>query len=438
MLKAMSRAMHNAVYNSRIAGMPTPYSSRLVRSVFLLPILLLAATAWAQNWASAEEELAAKIVAVTGARTISVEVSNRSSLSAAGADDVRRGLLTQLAARGVRFVNAQQADSSLRVSLSEDLQNYVWVAEIRQGANEASVVMVSLPRSAMPGVAPEAVAVVLHRTPLWAQRERILDVAVIEGNPAHMMVLDLNGVVSYRQQDGRWLPEQSLPITHSRPWPRDLRGRLALRRDHLFDVSLPGVSCRSTASAPLAMNCYDGDDPWPIGAWPIGSWPIGTDQAGLNAAFTSSRNFFSGALSPGLGKQTTAPPFYSAANLPRDKYTVWLFATVDGQVHLLDGNTDQVVGNPGWGSDIASVRSGCGTGWQVLATDAGEGPSDTVRAFEVPAREPVFAAASAPLEINGRVTALWTESGGAGVVAVARNSETGEYEAFLLTVTCGR
>ena len=41
-------------------------------------------------------------------------------------------------------------------------------------------------------------------------------------------------------------------------------------------------------------------------------------------------------------------------------------------------------------------------------------------------------------EITGRVTALWTESSGAGVVAVARNSEKGGYEAFRLTVTCGR
>jgi len=123
-----------------------------------------------------------------------------------------------------------------------------------------------------------------------------------------------------------------------------------------------------------------------------------------------------------------------------------LFAAVDGQVHLLDGATDQVMGKLGWGSDIASVRSGCGSGWQVLATGNGDGSTDTVRAFEVPGGEPM--AASAALEIAGSITGLWTEtagtesggteSGGSSAVAVVRNWETGRYEAFRLTLTCGR
>ena len=438
----MSRATDNAVYNLRIAGMFTPSSFRLIRLVLILPILLQAATACGQNWAGAEEQFAAKIVAVTGPRTMTVEVSNRSSLGTTNADDIRRGLLTQLAALGARFVNAEQAAAAVRVSLSESLQNYVLVAEIRLHANEASVVkpavvIVSLPRPGTPAVEPEA-AMVLHKTPLWSQQERILDVSVIEPNPernpqrdpARMLVLDSRGVAIYRLQDGRWQAEQSLVITHSRPWPRDLRGRLELRRDHLFDAYLPGVFCRSTATSTLAITCYEGDD----------AWPIGTNLFSLNASFTSSgissRNYFSGALLPGVGKQMTTAPFYSAAAIPRGQSILWLFAAVDGQVHLLDGATDQVMGKLGWGSDIASVRSGCGSGWQVLATGNGEGSNDTVRAFELPGREPI--AASPALEIAGSITALWTEYGEASAVAVGRNSETGEYEAFRLTLTCGR
>ena len=96
----MSSIMHNAVYNSRIEGMLTPSSSRLGRLLLILSMLLLATTALAQDWAVGEQQLAAKILAVTSARAINVEVSNRSSLSTASADDVRRGLLTQLAAWG--------------------------------------------------------------------------------------------------------------------------------------------------------------------------------------------------------------------------------------------------------------------------------------------------------------------------------------------------
>ena len=204
----------------------------------------------AQNWAGAEGLLAGKIVSATGPKTMALQVSNRSSLSAARSDDIRRNLLTQLAVTGVRFVSAEQAAVSVRVTLSEDLRNYVWVAEIRQGGNAPAVVMVSLPRSAVLAVEPAAATMVLREVSLWSQPERILDVALISSNPARMLVLDANGVTSYRMQESRWLVEQSLPIPHSRPWPRDLRGRLVLRsyenKDHLFDAYLPGVTCRSS------------------------------------------------------------------------------------------------------------------------------------------------------------------------------------------------
>ena len=430
----MRRAAYNSRISSRIPGMLTPLPSRFVSSLLFVLALLIAVAGNAQNWASAEEQLAGKIVSATGPKAIVLEVMNRSSLSAAMTDDIRRNLLTQLAVLGVRFVSAEQAAATVRVSLSEDLQSYVWIAEIRQGSNSPSIAMVYLPRSAPPAVEPEAAAMVLRKIPLWAQTERILDLAVIDGNPARMLVLDGNGVTFYRLQESRWQLEQLLPVVHSRPWPRDLRGRLVLGKDlgkdkdkdHLFDAYLPGVLCRSSAGASLAMTCYDSDDPW----------PIGTDVSSLNATFTASRNFFSGALSPGIGKLTTAPAFYSAAALPRGQTVWWLLASVDGQVHLLDGSTDQVVEKLGWGSDIAGVHSGCGSGWQVLATGTGEGRSDSARAFEIVGREPV--AASAPLEVSGVITALWTESGGTGVVAVAQNSESGRYEAFRLTVACGR
>jgi hypothetical protein len=436
--------MQSAAYNSRInfrsnsrsnfrahargQGMGTLFPSRFVGSFWLVLALILTPPADAQNWADAEAQLAAKIVSAAGRKSMAVEVLNRSSLSPAATEDIRRNLLTQLAVLGARFVTPEQAAATVRVSLSEDLQSYVWVAEIRQGTNAASIVMVSPPRSAPLSVEPEAAAMVLRRIPLWSQPERILDVAVAAGNPARLLVLDGGELTSYRFQDNRWQLEQSLPIAHSRTWPRDLRGRLILanNKDLVFEAYLPGVHCRSSANGPSAMTCYDSDDPS----------PVGSDLAILNATFASTRNFFSGALSPAVGKQTTAPAFYSAAAVPRAQGTSWLLAAVDGQVHLLDGITDQVVEKLGWGSDIASVHSGCGSGWQVLATGTGDGRNDTVRAFEMSGREPI--AVSAPLDVSGTITALWTESGGASAVAVTHNSETERYEAFRLILACSR
>jgi hypothetical protein len=198
------------------------------------------------------------------------------------------------------------------------------------------------------------------------------------------------------------------------------------RKDHLFDVYLPGVFCRSTATAPLAISCYESDDPW----------PLGTDQAGLSAFFAPARNFFTGALSPGIEKQTTVKAFYSAAMLPRDRYKLWIFATVDGQVHMLDGVTDQTAAKLDWSSDIASIHSGCGLGWQLLVTSSGDREDDTVRAFEIADRDAVVV--SQPAEFAGNITALWPESDGTSAITVAQNSETGRYEAYRLSIACSQ
>lgn len=130
------------------------------------------------------------------------------------------------------------------------------------------------------------------------------------------------------------------------------------------------------------------------------------------------------------------PAFYSAAPLPRDKYTLWAFAAVDGQVHFLDGVGDQAFAQLGWGSDIASVHSGCGPGWQILASSGETGPGDEVRAFEVADREPTLV--SPPVQFNGSITGLWANSDSTAVTAIARNAETGKYEAYRLTIDCHR
>jgi hypothetical protein len=406
--------------------LPSTSSRRVVSLLtFVIIFFFLDRSAVAANWADHEEQLAARIVAVTGPGTMAVDLVNRSSLSRAEVEEIRRGLLARLSAGGARFVAAEQAVAEVKVSLSEDLQNYIWVAEVRQGANESPAILVSFLRPDASIAEAEAAPLSIHKALLWSQAERILDLAVIDGNPAGMLVLDSSAVTIYKLQNG-WQAEQSLAVTHSRPWPRDLHGRLILRKDHLFDAYLPGVYCRSSANAPLAITCYDSDDPW----------PLTYDGSGLSAFYAVSRNFFTGALAPGIGKQTAAPAFYSAAALPREKYALWLLAGVDGQLHLLDGITDQSVGRLGWGSEIAGVRSGCGSGWQVLASGNRDSAKDTLQAFEVPDRDPV--AVSQPADFSGAVTALWTDSSGASAVTVAHNPQAGRYEAFRITITCSR
>jgi hypothetical protein len=217
-----------------------------------------------------------------------------------------------------------------------------------------------------------------------------------------LIVLEPGEVVVYRRRGGQW-ERQSAPTLPERVWPRDLRGRLALE-DDAIRAHLPGLLCTGKWLPELVLACSDSGAPWPEGT------PLAKD-----------RNHF---------ESETLPPYYSAARAP--DYS--LLAGVDGRIHLLDGAAGPAAGFAGWGSDLAIVQTACGV--RVLATRGGDaGETDAVQGFEVVGREPV--AVTPPLEFPGPVTALWP-AGVSGAVAISRELKTGQYAAFLLTVTCGR
>ena len=429
----------------RLASCNSPWVSKPI--LILLSVLLwccsLLANA-ASSWNEPTQQLARKIVAVTGPGAVGVIVENRSSLSKKDFDTISGILRVNLEALGARPAQPEQAAATAAVWLSENPRFYVWVAEIHQGAAESTVVIVTVPRGDEAELADDSMPMSLRKIPLWTQEGRILDVLVLQedGTPRQIAVLDGERVAIYRLMNSKWQQEQSLSITHLRPWPRDLRGRMLAAKDHLLDVYLPGVFCRSSSALPIALNCRESDDPWPLVAPPPVTFPsFGGAPAvqPLGAFFSATRNFFTGALTPGVGRLTAVGKFYSAAPLPRDKYVLWLFLGTDGQVHLVDGITDQAA-KPGWGSAVASVKTACGANWQVLATGVGENMTDSgadsVRAYEIADRDP--APVSAALEFSGEITALWTEAKGDSAIAVVRNLETGDYEAFRLAVACSQ
>ncbi len=447
--------MRGAVYNSAIPRVSFNTVNRARRwathtFLFSIPqffgfVLALVLIAPASDWSVPEQDLARKIAAVTGPGAVALTIENRSSLGRRDQEIVQNGLRSALESLGLRFTKPEQAAATVKISLSENSASYVWGAEIRQGTNEASIVMTAVTRPEGVMAVHDALPMSLRKTSLWKQADRILDVAVLEEGaaPAHIAVLDGEKVSLYRMQNGKWQAEQILNIAHARPWPRDLRGRLVPARDHLLDVYLPGVICRSSSGTPVTLNCGESDDPWPLVAsgfsggtatvFPsAGATVPAASVAPMKAFFAPTRNFFTGALTPGVGKLTTVAKFYSAAALPREKYALWLFAGLDGQVHMTDGITDQGI-RLGWGSDLASVHTACGAGWQVLAASSGEG-ANMVRAYEIPDRDPV--AVSGSVDLPGTITAMWTEAKGDPAVVVVKN-EAGSYEAFQLAISCG-
>ncbi len=422
-------------YNHRILQMPARTTSglRLGWLTLLLAICLSPSSLSASSMADTARQLAHKIAANAGPGLLAFELANHSSLDEKSVREVRSALESELHLEGVQTANSDQSMGSITVVLSESLREYVWMAEIAIGSDEKKIALVSLPRPPTATTFAGAPPVVLKATLLFAQERPMLDAATIEmPGGSRLLVLDNSMVTIFHRQGqgpasaGRWELEESLPIAQSRIFPRDLRGRLLLRRDHLFDIYLPGMFCRSVSNSGSALTivCNNSDDPW----------PLTSEDVGLRAFFASARNFFTGALSPAIGKVANVPSFYSAAAIPRSNYTLWAFAAVDGSLHLVDGMTDQLIRNAKWGSDLAAVHSGCGTGTQLLLSANGTPDRDSVAAFEIPDRDPISTGSA--VDFDGRITALWPENSGASAIAVVKRKEAELYEAYRLSISC--
>src|SRR5581483_3295237 len=226
----MRRPIYNLGIPERILradGFEAALCARALRLAFIPLLLLSSLSAAAADWSAPEQELARKIVGIIGPGTVALAIVNRSSLSRRDNDIV-------------------------------------------QNSVDSNVVIVSVPHSGRVASTRDSTPIALSKTLLWTQRDLILDIAVLdEGTtPTRIAVLSRDNVNFYRWAGGKWQAEQVMSVAHAKPWPLDLRGRLVLTKDRLLDVYLPGVICHSNAGGTLAMNCHEGDDPWPISeAW---------------------------------------------------------------------------------------------------------------------------------------------------------------------------
>jgi hypothetical protein len=404
--------------------------SRLALASAFVCLLAAVPLDGADSWKESAGELARIIAAQIGApTTVALTMRNASTLTESDAGAIRQALRSQLRSQGFRFVRADRAKAEVRVTLSENADGYLWVAEIGSGDSRA-VRMVAVPRVPPPPASSTPEPLSIRKALVFEQEERILDFSLLgpdaEGT-ARMLLLGPERISLFKKLAGSWAVQQTAPISHARPWPRDLRGRLVVRTDQTFDVYLPGVKCAGAVQPELSADCHEGSETWPLDA---GS------SSEVSARLAADRNSFERRAAIGSAQEMPVPPFYSAAEIPGRGGPTWVFAGVDGHVRLIEKGAEPVATWEGWGSNIASLRSGCGKGWQLLATRPGDGTEpDAVQAFEVSGRRAV--PVSAPVEFPGAVVEMWPAADGVAVKAISRNLKTGNYEAFSLSISCG-
>jgi hypothetical protein len=356
-------------------------------------LFCLGTLASAQDLDSAARELARRIATGTGRQDIALMVRNSSSLSEAEAARVSSVLETELRVRAPRPGPERLA---VNVTLSENVQSYLWVAQIQQ-----DVVMVSVPRPAEPVMAPARVTI--QKKLLWEQERPILDAAMSD---SLLIVLDPASVSFYRERQ----LTQSIAAGNARPMPRDARGRLLIEGDS-FRAFLPGVVCSGSIRPAPAMTCVEASGPWPL-------------DGGSGAELAAGRNYFT---------EARLPAFFSTATVTGRR----LVAGVDGRTRVYDGTLREVGQVSGWGSDIAAVEGGCAGERQVLASRPSEGSEpDAIQIYDIAGRGSV--AVSDPVTFAGPVVALWPSGRAGEAIAIARSAETGRYAAYSLAITCNR
>jgi hypothetical protein len=394
-------------------------------------------------WEQPASELAEQIAAILGPGQAHLTIRNLSTISNDEIPLIRRLLTQDLKAHGVVMAGAESANT-IRVTLSESARERMLVAEVGEG-NQTQVAIVDLgPIATQNATTQERMElhkeIDLSAVALANGSMAVSDDPVMAVTEAGLRVFVLGRYevkVFAKSAGGGRIVEASLALDLKRPVPRDPRGILIAAADGGgFTAFTPGTECGGAFSPPAetaapphngwTVDCHASDDPWPIAA----------DASGapqLKAFYNSARDYFTGVVSPSVG--VDLPPFYAAALLPRSAgNAALLIGGIDGKVQLAENGALKVVtGTRDWGSDFAVLHSGCSAGAQVIASSSGEAASDSLRAYELPALEAV--PASAPLAMDGTVTALWSAPDGKSVFAVVRNAAN-EYEVDRVTALC--
>jgi hypothetical protein len=208
-------------------------------------------------WNDGVKALAEKIVtAVKPSRAISLEIKNISSLGAADVEAIRKALETELQTDGLRIV---PGEVDVEVTLSENSDGYIWVAETRRDSkqkNSSKVAIISVSRRAviLAGVNTESLA--LSKRLVWQQSTEFLDFLIAE-RPTTVMsssliILEPDRLVYYRSTTPQWQLQQAIPFPHAGYGNRDFQGRISTSFQKVWG---PGGECSGDLGDPTTVKC---------------------------------------------------------------------------------------------------------------------------------------------------------------------------------------
>jgi hypothetical protein len=378
-------------------------------------------TAWNDGVKALAEKIAAS---VKPSRAISFEIKNISSLGTADVEAIRAALEKELADRGLRLGSA---GVGVEVTLSENVEGYVWVAKIgKSDTSRIEFVQVTKANDPSPSIKPTPL---LQRKIVWRQDTQFLDFSTRTFSPGlldinYTTVFEFGRVRTFELRGDRWNETQntSIPLIHG---ARDPRGLL-----------VPGDDGRAyvgeEACLKLFRDQYCGESlrqDWPF------PW-------GIYGRFVGNRNYFAGFAKDGT-ERLEGQPFYTVAigiNI-FDHSTPIITAELDGASHLYNDTQRSEATFSGWGDDVASIKPSCGAGWQILVTGTHDWTEpDHIQVYEISFGNDsaVAKAEGQPLQFQGPILAMWQADDERSARVISKSLKTGMYEASIVTVSCSQ
>jgi hypothetical protein len=373
-------------------------------------IICRPAASQAESHEDAVRILAHKVASSIRGASVTCFARNLSSLSGEEFSILSATFREELQRRGVRILTGDAA-MSVVLTVTENPTVYMGIVQIRSKENTETVMESLGPVEGAPA-AELAYSLVLHRDFLFSQDSPILDV-VLEKDGKHADALGPQGITFYELQGEHWKMTGVEHLPAHRSSSRELRGFL------FFDVDteavyFPAELCRLSIFDGKGWSCEKYMEPMPVRS-------VSEDAT--------------------AGKKLGS--WFSAAQFGPEQATRIIVTGQEGSARLYEEGPDPVALFPGWGSEIASVHTGCGGGWQLLVTGQRDWTqADTIQAVEI--RERRAQPVTSPVEVAGAVIALHTPatrsadeaSASASAVAVVRNLRTGRYEVYRLSITC--
>jgi hypothetical protein len=375
-----------------------------------LALLFFAISARADSLEDAARVLARKVAATLHGASVTCEERNLSSLRGNEFSDLSAAFQEELQQRGAKILPADAAGSVV-LTVTENVSSYLGIVQIRRKENSDTVMEPLGPIEGAP-VTELLYSLALHKEFLFVQDSPIVDV-VLDRDGKGAFALGLQGIASYKRQDELWVPTGTERLPVRRLSVREPRGFLYFGVD-TEAAYLPGELCRISLQDARGWTCEKNADPLPVRS-----------------------------VSPFVVTKKKMGPWFSMAQFGPTEANRIVVTGRDGLARLYEEGADPVSVFSGWGSEIASVRSGCGHGWQLLVTGKEDWTrADTIQAMEIQERQAL--PVSSPIELGGSVIALHSSatrtmeeaSASAIAVAIIRNLQTGRYEAYRLSITC--